>query len=284
MVDSRIVIIGNAGMLGRAVEEELRAGYDDVVGIDIEEIDIADRERTDAVLSFLEPTVVINCAAYTNVDGCENERELAMAVNGFGPGNVAAVCRDIEARAVQFSTDFVFDGKKDTPYTEEDEPNPISVYGASKLEGEKQVFANLEDHVIIRTSWLFGVGGMNFVEKILARAKAGGSIKVVTDQRGCPTYTRHLARATRLLLDTGYMGIVNACNSGVTTWYSFAAKALELAGYDIEIGETTSDAFDAPAKRPANSALDISLLTSLIGEEMPPWEQGVEEYIKEKYG
>ncbi len=282
MVDGRIVIIGNAGMLGRVLEEELREHYSDIVGIDIEEIDIVDRERTEAVLSFLGPTLVINCAAYTNVDGCETERELAMAVNGYGSGNVAAVCRDIDARMVHFSTDFVFDGTKETPYTEEDEPNPISVYGASKLEGEKQVFANLEDHLIIRTSWLFGIGGMNFVEKILARTEVGEPLKVVTDQRGCPTYTRHLARATRLLLDTDYKGIVNACNAGVTTWHGFAVKALELAGYDIEVGETASDAFDAPATRPANSALNTSLLTSLIGEQMPRWEQGVEEYLGER--
>lgn len=281
-MENRIVIIGNAGMLGRALKEELSAHYDDVVGIDIEEIDIVDRERTDAVLSFLEPAVVINCAAYTDVDGCETERELAMAVNGYGPGNVAAVCREIEARMIHYSTDFVFDGSKETPYTEREETNPISIYGVSKLEGEKQVFANLDNHLIIRTSWLFGVGGANFVEKILARAEAGGLLKVVTDQRGCPTYTRHLARATRLLLATDYKGIVNACNSGVTTWYGFAAKALELAGYDIDVGETTSDAFDAPAKRPANSALDTSLLTSLIGEQMPRWEQGVEEYLGER--
>ncbi len=280
--NNRIVLIGNAGMLGSALEEELRSHYSDVVGIDVEEIDIVDRERTEAVLSFLEPAAVVNCAAYTDVDGCETERDLATAVNGYGPGNVAAVCRDIEARMVHFSTDFVFDGTKAEPYTEQDKPNPISVYGASKLEGEIQVFANLDNHLIIRTSWLFGVGGVNFVEKILARAEAGGPLKVVTDQRGCPTYARHLARATRLLLDTDYKGIVNACNSGITTWHGFAIKALELSGYDIEVGETTSDAFDAPAKRPANSALGTSLLTSLTGEEMPRWEEGVEEYIKER--
>jgi dTDP-4-dehydrorhamnose reductase len=167
-------------MLGRAVMNELTAhGYDDVIGVDVKEMDITDEGRTASVITFVEPEVVVNCAAYTDVDGCERETETAFTVNGVGPGNLAVACREAVARLVHVSTDFVFDGDKGEPYVETDEPAPCSVYGASKLEGEKNVISNLDDHIIVRTAWLFGSGGVNFVDKVIARVETGDKLRVV---------------------------------------------------------------------------------------------------------
>jgi dTDP-4-dehydrorhamnose reductase len=277
-----ILVVGHNGMLGRAIMTELdAAGYDDVVGVDIEEIDIVDEERTMSVVTFVEPEVVVNCAAYNDVNGCETETELAFLVNGVGPGNLAIACREAVARLVHLSTDFVFDGEKGESYVETDEPAPRSAYGASKLEGEKNVFANLENHVIVRTAWLFGPGGVNFVNKVITRAEAGEKLQIVDDQVGSPTYTRHLARAIRKLLETDYRGTVHAVNTGAVSWYGFAQEVLTAAGFDNEIEPITSAEHAAPAPRPAYSALNTDKLELLIGEPLPPWQVGLEYYLRE---
>jgi len=269
-------------MLGRAVVDELEsADYDEVAGVDLEEIDITDLERAMSVVTFVEPAAVVNCAAYTDVDGCETETEIAFLVNGKGPTNLAVACREVGARLVHVSTDFVFDGEKDEPYLEEDEPNPRSVYGSSKLEGEKNVSANLEDHVIVRTAWLFGPDGVNFVDKILARAEAGEKLRVVEDQVGSPTYTRHLALAIRQLLETDYRGTVHAANTGAVSWYGFAEEILAAAGYEVELETITSAELAAPAPRPAYSVLNTDKLELLVGETLPPWQVGLEYYLRE---
>jgi dTDP-4-dehydrorhamnose reductase len=278
----RVLVVGHKGMLGRAVVDELEnADYGEVVGVDLEDIDITDQERAMSVVTFVEPTAVVNCAAYTDVDGCETETELAFLVNGKGPGNLAVACREARARLVHVSTDFVFDGEKDEPYLEEDEPNPRSVYGSSKLEGEKNVSANLEDHVIVRTAWLFGPDGGNFVDKILARAEAGEKLRVVDDQFGSPTYTRHLAPAIKRLLETDYRGTVHAANTGAVSWFGFAEEILAAAGYEVELEPITSAELAAPAPRPAYSVLNTDKLELLIGETLPPWQVGLEHYLRE---
>ena len=269
-------------MLGRAVVDELEsADYDEVVGVDLGEIDITDPDRAMSAVALVEPAAVVNCAAYTDVDGCETETELAFLVNGKGPSNLAVACREIGARLVHVSTDFVFDGEKSEPYLEEDELNPRSVYGSSKLEGEKNVFANLEDHVIVRTAWLFGPNGVNFVDKILARAEAGEKLRVVDDQVGSPTYTSHLAPAIRQLLETDYRGTVHAVNTGAVSWYGFAEEILAAAGYEVGLEPITSAELTAPAPRPAYSVLNTDKLELLVGETLPPWQVGLEYYLRE---
>ena len=269
-------------MLGRAMVDELEsADYDEVVGVDLEEIDITDPDRAMSAVALVEPAAVVNCAAYTDVDGCEIETELAFLVNSKGPSNLAVACREVGARLVHVSTDFVFDGEKGEPYLEEDELNPRSVYGSSKLEGEKNVFANLEDHVIVRTAWLFGPNGVNFVDKILARAEAGEKLRVVDDQVGSPTYTRHLAPAIRQLLEIDYRGTVHAANTGAVSWYGFAEEILAAAGYEAELEPITSEELAASAPRPAYSVLNTDKLELLVGETLPPWQVGLEYYLRE---
>jgi dTDP-4-dehydrorhamnose reductase len=269
-------------MLGRAVMNELTAhGYDDVIGVDVKEMDITDEGRTMSVLKFVEPEVVVNCAAYTDVDGCEKETETAFMVNGAGPGNLAVACREAVVRLVHVSTDFVFDGAKSEPYVETDEPDPRSVYGESKLEGEKNVLSNLDDYVIVRTAWLFGPGGVNFVDKVIARAETGDKLRVVDDQVGSPTYTHHLARAIRKLFETDYRGTVHAVNTGAVSWYGFALEILSAAGFDNEIEPITSAERSALAPRPAYSVLNTDKLELLIGESLPPWQVGLEYYLRE---
>ncbi|UCE26379.1 MAG: dTDP-4-dehydrorhamnose reductase [Candidatus Coatesbacteria bacterium] len=278
----RVLVVGHKGMLGRAViDESANADYEEIIGVDLEEIDITDPDRAMSAVTYVEPTAVVNCAAYTDVDGCETETELAFLVNGEGPGNLAVACREAGARLVHVSTDFVFDGGKGEPYVEEDEPNPRSVYGSSKLEGERNVSANLEDHVIVRTSWLFGRGGNNFVDKILARAEAGEKLRVVEDQVGSPTYARHLARAIKQILDTDYRGTVHAANTGAVSWYGFAEEILAAAGYEADLEMITSAELAAPARRPAYSVLNTDKLEILVGEALPPWQVGLEYYLRE---
>lgn len=277
-----VIVTGYKGTLGGAVLEELeRAGYEDVLGMDLEELDIADAEKTGSTVGFVRPRVVINCAAYTDVNGCQTERELAFRVNGEGPGNLARACWAVGARLVHVSTDFVFDGKKREPYVEEDPPVPLSVYGASKLAGETAVKACLDDYVIVRTAWLFGPGGTNFVDKVLARAEAGRELRVVDDQVGSPTYTRHLAGALRLLAEADYRGVVHATNTGAVSWYGFAVEILAAAGYDNAVRPITSAELAAPAKRPAYSVLNTDKLELIIGEPLPPWQVGLERYLRE---
>jgi dTDP-4-dehydrorhamnose reductase len=282
MTALRVLVVGHRGMLGGAVVDELEGGgYKDVIGVDVEEVDVTDERRTASMVTFVEPDVVINCAAYTDVDGCETETEKAFLINGEGPGNLAVACRDVGALLVHISTDFVFDGEKREPYTEEDETAPRSVYGSSKLEGEKKLSSNLDEYIITRTAWLFGPGGLNFVDKMLERADTGGRLQVVDDQVGSPTYTRHLARAIRLLIETDFRGTVHAVNTGAVSWYGFASEILAAAGYDNEIEVITSAELAAPAKRPAYSVLNTDKFELLTGESLPPWQVGLEYYLRE---
>jgi dTDP-4-dehydrorhamnose reductase len=254
------------------------AGWE-VRAADIAEFDITDRGQSLRFITRHRPTVLINCAAYTAVDRAETERELAFRVNRDGAENLALAASEAGAFFLHLSTDYVFDGTKTGPYVEDDPPNPLGVYGASKLAAEEAVRRALAEHCIVRTAWLYGIHGNSFPRTILSIAQRGQPLRVVNDQRGCPTYTVHLARALAAIAERPRPGTYHAVNSGACTWYGFACATLREAGISAEIAPCATDEFPRPAPRPANSVLETGRLRATFGVELPPWQQGVAEFV-----
>jgi len=271
-----ILVVGAHGMLGRDLMEVL-AG--EVRGVDIEEIDITSLESVRRMLLTLRPHIVINAAAYTDVDGCETNRELAMQVNGEGVAHLALTCREIGAKLVQLSTDYVFDGSKNQPWLEDDPPNPLSVYGESKLAGELNA-AIAADHLIVRTQWLYGLGGKNFVETMLRLAGEKKELAVVDDQIGSPTWTVDLARAIRSLIEKECRGIYHAANSGTCSWNEFARAIFETAGCDVLVKPLTTSELGRPAARPLYSVLNCGKLERDTGFAPQPWRDALSTYLE----
>jgi dTDP-4-dehydrorhamnose reductase len=251
------------------------------VGTDVAEVDITDAGRVRAILSREAPDVVINCAAFTRVDECEERRDLCFDVNAGGAGKVAAEAAEAGARVIHISTDYVFDGRAREPYGEEAEAGPLSVYGESKLEGERLVAAAAGDHLIVRTASLFGLGGVSFVSKILTRAKNGEALRVVEDQRCSPTYAGSLAEALVALLNVEYRGIIHVANAGSATWFEVAREILTLTGNEVPLEPVATAELTLAAPRPAYSVLDISRFTGLTGHVMPTWREGLAAYLRE---
>ncbi|OIP64325.1 MAG: dTDP-4-dehydrorhamnose reductase [Nitrospirae bacterium CG_4_9_14_3_um_filter_53_35] len=275
-----LALIGYKGMLGRDLLKRLEDSFK-CIPADIGELDITQREQVLQWIGEVRPDVLINAAAYTDVDGCETRRDLAMRVNGEGVGYLAEGCARCGSGMIHISTDFVFDGSKKGPYIEEDQPNPLSVYGSSKLMGEKRMAEHLDRFLIVRTSWLFGHGGKNFVEAILRQAEVKSSLKVVHDQVGSPTYVPDLSRAILKLLSAGAAGIVHVGNSGSCSWFKFAGKILEYSGKrGVSVEPITSSELNRPARRPAHSVLSCERYFKITGERMPNWETGLKAYLK----
>lgn len=270
-----ILVIGANGMLGHDLMNILGG---DVRGVDIGDIDITSLDSVRRVLLTLKPGAIINAAAYTDVDGCETNRELAMKVNGDGVANLASVASEIGARLVQLSTDYVFDGGKGSPYLEEDAPNPLSVYGKSKHEGENKAMMT-SDHLIVRTQWLYGTHGKNFVETMLRLAGERDEVSVVDDQIGSPTWTVDLSRAIRALLETGCKGIYHAANSGFCSWNEFAGAIFAEAGLKVKVSSMTTEELGRPAPRPLYSTLDCSKLVRDTGLRLQPWRDALRHYL-----
>ncbi|MQL53479.1 dTDP-4-dehydrorhamnose reductase [Desulfofundulus thermobenzoicus] len=275
----RILITGAAGMLGQAVAVEFQRRGDEVLPLTRRELDITDFAAVRSALWHFRPHVVVNCAAYTNVDGAEGDYRQALLVNGLGPRHLALACREMDADLVHISTDYIFDGSNPVPYGIFDPPDPINAYGRSKLWGEQSVAAAGGRYYIVRTSWLFGPGGKNFVDTILRTGREKGEARVVNDQRGCPTCTVDLARALADLAATGCYGTYHVTNSGSTTWYDFAAASLAMAGFKVRLSPCTTAEFPRPAKRPACSMLDPFPLKETIGYLLPPWEDALQRYL-----
>ncbi len=279
---TRVLVTGAAGMLGTELVPLFRRDFD-VTAADIAEFDMRDAAATDAFVSAAAPDVIINCAAYTDVDGAESDPEAAFDVNAGGAGNVAAAAKRVGARVVQVSTDYVFDGTGDTPYAETDEPRPLGVYGRSKLAGERKVAEVSQDALIVRTAWLYGHAGPNFIEKMLSLASSGRVLRVVADQVGAPTNVRDLAGAILELIAVEATGVVNATNRGWCTWFEFAREILDLAGLeDIPVEPVTSEEFPRPAPRPGYSVLSLARLVSLTGKEPRSWQDALAEYLAER--
>ena len=276
----KTLVIGSAGQLGHDLLEILPPDHD-TVGADVGEVDITDLSSIRGLVSAQAPDLVINCAAYTNVDGCETDREAAYAVNATGAGNTARACAESSAALIHVSTDYVFDGSKGRPYLENDSPSPLGEYGRGKLAGEEAVRRELpERHLIVRTAWLFGATGNNFVKTMLRLGRERDRLRVVNDQTGSPTYAGHLAAAIKALAGTrlDQPGIYHMTNSGSCTWFDFAAEIFRLAGIDVDLKPTTSEKFGSPTPRPAYSVLANTRAPEI---SLPPWRQGLIECLQQ---
>ena len=271
-----ILVVGANGMLGRDMTALLgERGR----GVDIDGIDITSLESVERVLTAVRPSVVINCAAYTDVDGCESNQETAMQVNGEGVAHLAMATRTIGARLVQISTDYVFDGSKKEPYQEDDAPHPINVYGESKLAGEMNAAFN-PDHLIVRTQWLYGLHGKNFVETMLKLGAERDDLSVVDDQIGSPTLTVDLAHAILALLEKGCRGVYHAVNGDYCSWNAFAQAIFQEAGVSVTVNPMTTEQLNRPARRPLHSSLDCAKLAQDSGYRPQPWREALQAYLR----
>ncbi len=273
----KLALTGSEGMLGHDVQ---RAFSDfEIVPFTIDTLDITSLDSVVKAVRAAKPDVLIHCAAFTDVDRCESDPELAYLVNGVGARNVAMACEDIRCPIFYISTDYVFDGTKEGPYDEWDQTNPVNRYGLSKLMGERYVASLTNRHYIVRTSWLYGRNGKNFVDTIVRLLSERDSIDVVDDQRGCPTLTVDLALTLRKMVGRGY-GIYHVTNSGNCSWFEFASEIASIKGIAKKVSPTTSDKFLRPAKRPSNSVLGKTML-KLEGLPIPrQWQDAVAEYLK----
>lgn len=278
---SRILVVGAKGMLGRDLMEVLRSSpNDEVVGWDIEEIDIQG-EETVTKIEKLQPEIVVHIAAVTDVDGCELNGEKAFSVNGEGTKHIALAASKCHAKMVYLSTDYVFDGEKREPYVESDSPRPLNVYGRSKLKGEEHVQSLLKDFLIIRSQWLYGPFGKNFVSAILQQAKERSVLSIVDDQTGSPTYTADLTKVISKLIQLNARGIFHAANSGFCTWFTFGRAILEASGINwVKVTPISSRELGRRAARPSYSVLGCRKLTEVTGLTMRPWGTALEDYLK----
>lgn len=275
----RTLILGGGGMLGRAVVRAARRRDLPALALTREQADVTDRGRLLYWAEAFRPELVVNCAAYTKVDACESDRERAFEVNGRAVANAVAAAERAGARLIQVSTDYVFDGAARRPYPEDAPPAPISVYGESKLEGERRALA-YERALVVRSSWLFGHGGPNFVATILGLIERGErTLRVVDDQTGCPTYTPYLAEAIWELAKHGAAGIVHYRNREPVTWHGFAAEIARLWDTGVEVVPVTTAEFPRPARRPAYSVLAIDRFEQATGRRVEPWGLGLVEYL-----
>jgi dTDP-4-dehydrorhamnose reductase len=273
----KLLVTGAGGMLGRAVvDAATRLGHQ-VVACARADLDVVDADATRRIVAEARPATIVNCAAYTAVDGAESDRESAEAVNVQGARHVASAAAEIGAFVVHVSTDYVFDGSKREPWVESDPVAPLGVYGKTKLEGERAVASVNPAHAIVRTAWLFGAGGRNFVDTMLALGAERDEVSVVTDQIGCPTWTGHLAGALVELAERpNETGIHHIAGAGSCSWNELALEIFERAGIDCRVLPATSEQFVRPAARPAYSVLGTERRAPLV---LPRWQDGVAEYL-----
>ncbi len=275
----RIVVAGAGGMLGRDFIFAARERGHDVVGLAHGALDIADQASVDRAISHHRPDVVVNCAAFTDVDGAEADEPGAMRVNDDGAARLAAAAASIGAKIVYPSSDYVFDGSSRRPYVESDVTGAISAYGRSKLGGETSVAATNPRHFIVRASWLFGIGGKNFVETMLRLGDERPEVLVVSDQVGCPTYTRHLGEGLAQLLEGDDFGIHHMAADGECSWYEFAQEIFDQAGVECRVMAGTTEMLARPAPRPPYSVLGTERPDPI---RLPHWRQGLAQYLAER--
>lgn len=268
----KVLLTGSKGMLGQDLSAILEDEGYDIIETDVSTLDITDFEQVKKVLAESKPDFVVHCAAYTNVDGAEADIEGATLVNAKGTENVAKVCGENDITLVYISTDYVFDGTKKEKYLPTDEPNPLNVYGKTKLEGEKAVQKYCKKYYITRTSWLYGHHGKNFVETMISLADKP-ELKVVDDQIGCPTWTVELSNGiAKLLQEEADYGIYHICGSGETSWYGFAKEIFKLTGKGVNVKPCTTEEFPRPAKRPLHSAMENNKICR-------NWKAALKDYI-----
>jgi dTDP-4-dehydrorhamnose reductase len=272
----RLLVTGAAGMLGQEVVAAAQRLGHEVAAWDLPECDLTDERATHDAVMRLEPRAVVNCAAYTNVDAAEDDEPTAERVNAAAAGNLARACAATGARLVHVSTDYVFDGSKREPWIESDAVAPLGAYGRTKLHGEEQVAAALEDHAIVRTAWLFGPHGPNFVSTMLRLAAERDEVSVVTDQVGSPTFAGHLAPALVDMAERSDRGIFHGAGAGSCSWYELTLEAFDAAGVSCRVLPTTAAQFARPAPRPAYSVLGSEREHPIT---LAPWQEGVRAHL-----
>ncbi len=276
----KVLIPGGNGMVARMLAETARARGHEPISVPHAEWDILDAQAAKAQIDRHRPDVLVNCAALTDVDACEGEKAaLALKVNGEGPGVLAKACVEALVPLLHLSTDFVFDGTASKPYPVDARAKPISTYGISKAAGEKAVKDAGGAWTILRTAWVYGPGGRNFVDTILRKARAGEPLKVVRDQIGAPTYTGDLAEAILRLAEVHARGIVHFTNGWHCSWHAFAQAIVEMDGLDVPVEAVTSAQFPRPARRPAYSVLDLERYHLLTRQRPRPWPEALSEYF-----
>ena len=277
----RVLITGAQGLVGSALVEHCKFMGDEVLAHPRQTLDIVDTELVTKTITDARPDIVINCAAWTDVDGCESDTERAFQVNAQGPENLARACQGIDAAFVTISTDYVFDGKKQGFYTQLDTPNPLSVYGKSKLEGEQRARGANSRTIVVRTGFVFGDGGRNFLSTVVTRARRGEVLRAIVDARGTPTFAPDLAARLRELAIRRDADIFHVVNSGTGASYEeFVRLALEIAGLEqTEVTPVTVESLNRPAPRPANSCLRCLASESLGLTPLPDWKEGLARFV-----
>ena len=292
----KILITGCNGQLGTELQAQLRRGKSElgpipdrlknatVLPVDVDQLDITDRAEVVNFVRRHQPDTIINCAAFTNVDGCETSKDAAFKVNALGPRNLAIAADKVNARLIHVSTDYVFSGEGDTPLDECDLPAPRSAYGTTKLLGEQYVQQFCRRHFIVRTAWLYGYNGKNFVKTMINAGKKFGKLTVVNDQLGNPTNAVDLAHHLLKLAVSHEYGTYHCTGNGICSWYDFAAEIIRLAGVEATVAPCTTAEYAAAhpesASRPAWSALDNRMLRCTVGDEMRPWQQALAAYFE----
>ena len=277
----KVLVTGVKGQLGHDVMNELALRGIEVIGVDVEEMDITDRTACETVISQEKPDAVIHCAAYTAVDAAEDNLELCRKINAEGTRNIARVCKAMDIKMMYISTDYVFNGGGERPWEPDDHREPLNVYGLTKYEGEIAVEQNVQKYFIVRIAWVFGVNGKNFIKTMLRLGKEKGAVSVVDDQIGSPTYTYDLARLLVDMIQTDKYGRYHATNEGLCSWYEFACEIFRQAGMDeVKVTPVDSDGFPAKAKRPSNSRMSKEKLTENGFERLPSWQDALGRYLK----
>ena len=277
----RILVTGAGGLLGNAVVRTAAERGHDVGAYARSALDVTDPGEVERRMRAEMPEVVVHCAAFTAVDRAEGEADQAMSVNRDGTRNVAMAAAQVGATVVYPSTDYVFNGRAHTPYGPDDETSPVNAYGISKLAGEQVLATSGCSWMVVRTSWLYGPGGWDFVDVVLEKGERRGAMAVVDDQVGCPTWTGSLAPGILELAEAGAKGTYHVCDAGQASWLELACQVVKEAGLDVELTATSTLAHGAPAQRPPYSVLDCSKVEAILGREMTPWCESLGSYLSE---
>lgn len=272
-----VLLLGARGMLGSALARVF--GDENLTAWDKQDQDLTEAEDLKQKILSLKPALIINASGYTNVDGAESNREEAFAVNAAAVGTIARAAKEAGAKVVHYSTDYVFPGDRAEGYEEQDKPGPaVNVYGESKLAGEQELMKSGVEYWLLRTAWLYGASGKNFVDTMLKLSEDHDELKVVDDQHGCPTYAADLAEATRRIMETKEPGIYHAVNAGTATWYEFALEIFRLSGKEVKVAPVPASEYPRPAKRPV-----FSVLKDTKGVRLRPWQEALEAYLIRKH-
>lgn len=281
----KILITGSKGMLGSQMLKQIQQDNKEIelMPTDIEDFDITNLDQACSYIFTFNPDIIIHCAAYTNVDGCESNKELAYKINALGAKNIAIASKVVNSSMVLLSTDYIFDGSKSNPYIETDIPNPINTYGKTKLVAEELIKEEINNYYIVRTSWLYGESGSNFLKTILKLGKQNSEIKIINDQIGTPTYVKSLSRQILTIIKTESFGIYHSSCNGYCSWYEFACEIVKQAGLQTNIIPIGTEDYPLPATRPRYSVLDNYMLRLKNIDIMPNWKDSLINFFNENH-